>query len=113
MPDPYAILSQQLDALSCELQRRQLWSSTPPSTEALASTAPFCHDSLSFNDWLQWLFIPRVKALIEQRAPLPGDCSIAPMAELSYANADFDETELVALLRAIDQGFAHAQEGRQ
>lgn len=106
MPDPYATLDEKLDALTAELQRLDLWAPQPPSAEKLASTAPFCHDTLSFHAWLQWIFIPRVRALIAARAPLPPDCNIAPMAELSYGEADWDATELIDLLRAIDQLFA-------
>lgn len=106
MPDTHATLALKLDELAAELQRRQLWSAEPPPPEALASQAPFCHDTLSFHAWLQWLFIPRVRALIAAGAPLPGNCNIAPMAEVSYAKADWDSTELIDLLRAIDQLFA-------
>ena len=92
--------------MTAELQRLQLWTSAPPSLDALASTAPFCHDTLSFHAWLQWLFIPRVRGLIDARAPLPADCNIAPMAELSFAESALDSRELTAILRRIDQLFA-------
>jgi uncharacterized protein YqcC (DUF446 family) len=105
MPDPYAKLATLLEALVAELQRHDLWGDQPPPAQALASTAPFCHDSLAFHEWLQWLFIPRVRALISLRGPLPRDCNIAPMAEVSYAEAGWDSTELVDLLRAIDRIF--------
>lgn len=105
MHDPYATLASQLDALVAELQRLGLWEDTPPAPQALASTAPFCHDTLVFHQWLQWQFIPRLRELIALRAPLPGNCNIAPMAEVSYAQADWDSDDLIELLRAIDQGF--------
>jgi len=108
MPDAYAKLASQLDALTDELQRLQLWSSAPPPASALASTTPFCHDTLSFHAWLQWLFIPRVRELIDAHAPLPPDCNIAPMAELSFGEAEWDSRELIELLRAIDQLFSDA-----
>ena len=105
MHDPYATLADQLDALVVELQRLGLWDNAPPPATALASGAPFCHDTLAFHQWLQWLFIPRLRQMIAQRAPLPGTCNIAPMAELSYAEAVWDNDELIELLRAIDQGY--------
>jgi uncharacterized protein YqcC (DUF446 family) len=105
MPDPYATLASQLDALAAELQRLGLWDDAPPEAEALNSSAPFCHDTLAFHQWLQWVFIPRARQLIAHRAPLPGECNIAPMAEVSYAEAGWNSDELIELLRAIDQGF--------
>lgn len=106
MPDPYAKLAALLDALVAELQRHDLWDDRPPTAQALASTAPFCHDTLAFHEWLQWLFIPKVRELISLRGPLPPNCSIAPMAEVSYAETSWDSTELVDLLRAIDRAFS-------
>jgi uncharacterized protein YqcC (DUF446 family) len=106
MQDSYAKLASQLDALVSELRRRDLWSDQQPSAQALSSSAPFCHDTLAFHQWLQWLFIPKVRELITLRAPLPPDCNIAPMAEVSYAEADWDSTDLVDLLRAIDHSFS-------
>ncbi len=109
MPDPYATLAYQLDALTEELRSRGLWSSQPPSAQALASAMPFCHDTMEFHTWLQWLFIPRVQALIAVQAPLPDNCNIAPMAEVHYAQAPWDHTHLVDILRQIDQSFARAE----
>jgi uncharacterized protein YqcC (DUF446 family) len=108
MPDTYAKLASQLDALTAELQQLQLWGSTPPPASALASSAPFCHDTLSFQAWLQWVFIPRARALVDARAPLPPDCNIAPMAELSFGETEWNSDDLIALLRGIDRLFASA-----
>lgn len=111
MPDSHATLAKQLDALTDELRYRGLWSTQRPALVALASSAPFCHDTLEFHAWLQWLFIPRVRQLIAAKAPLPPNCNIAPMAELHYTDASWDHTDLVDVLRQIDHTFAQA-EGR-
>lgn len=105
MPDVYTTLSSQLNALQQELGRHGLWSEHPPPASALASTAPFCHDTMAFHTWLQWLFIPRVRQLVAHRAPLPGGCNIAPMAEISYAETPWDHSDLMELLRQIDLSF--------
>jgi uncharacterized protein YqcC (DUF446 family) len=106
MQDPYARLTELLDALAAELQRRALWSDQAPPRQALASTAPFCHDTLAFDQWLQWIFIPRVRELIALRGALPASCNIAPMAEVAYGQVSWDTAELIDLLRAIDQHFS-------
>lgn len=105
MHDPYATLADQLDQLVDELQRLGLWSEQPPSAEALASTAPFCYDTLAFHQWLQWVFVPQLRQLVALRAPLPGNCAIAAMAEPAFAEADWDSGPLIALLKAIDDSF--------
>jgi uncharacterized protein YqcC (DUF446 family) len=108
MTDTYARLAQQLDALTAELQRLELWTTEAPRPEALASTAPFCYDTLAFEQWLQWVFIPQLRQMIALQAPLPGECAIAPMAELAFEKADWDSSILIVLLEAIDATFSSA-----
>ena len=43
-----------------ELERLELWESTPPAKDRLSSDQPFCWDTLGFHQWLQWRFLPRV-----------------------------------------------------
>ena len=45
------------------LRSRLLWDADEPSPEALASTQPFCIDTLDFPQWLQFVFLPRMRAL--------------------------------------------------
>ena len=47
------------------------WEAAEPSAEALRSATPFCIDTLSFEQWLQWIFLPRMKHILEQSRPLP------------------------------------------
>ena len=77
-----------LDALARELQTEQLWDAQPPSEQALASTVPFMFDTLRIEQWLQWVFVPRVHALLDAGAPLPGNCSIHPLAEHQWSSRD-------------------------
>ncbi len=50
-----------LTALEHELQQRQLWQDILPPDEALASSEPFCVDTLTFPQWLQFIFIPKMR----------------------------------------------------
>jgi uncharacterized protein YqcC (DUF446 family) len=108
MPDPYATLSDLLDQLTAELRRLELWSEQPPAPEALASSAPFCYDTLAFEQWLQWVFIPQLRHMIALQAPLPASCAISPMGELAFAESDWDAAPLIALLQTIDASFTEA-----
>ena len=77
----YNELADLLTHVSAGLQAMGLWQEQPPSAEALASTEPFAVDQLSFNQWLQFIFVPRIQQIIASQSPLPEHCSIAPMAE--------------------------------
>jgi uncharacterized protein YqcC (DUF446 family) len=77
----YTKTSALLQSIETELRNLQLWSETAPTPAALASTAPFCFDSMPFAQWLQFVFLPRMWALVDGRLPLPSQISICPMAE--------------------------------
>lgn len=54
-----------LHAIEALLRQHQLWQETAPQPEAFASTQPFCLDTLAPFEWLQWVLIPRMHALLE------------------------------------------------
>ena len=89
--------------VEAELRRLNWWDGRPPAPEALASSAPFCTDTLALEQWLQFVFIPRMRHLIESDQALPGDCGIAPLAELVWAEQKRQTKTLIALLTAVDQ----------
>ena len=63
-----------------EMRIQGLWSDAVPGADALASTEPFSVDRLEFEEWVQWIFLPKMKLLIEQGQPLPSVSGIAEMA---------------------------------
>lgn len=92
-----------LQAVETEMRLQQLWSAMPPSAEAMSSVMPFMYDTLKPHEWLQWVFIPRTRALIDARGRLPGNCSIHPLAEHYLSpRDDIDSTRLLQLIRRID-----------
>lgn len=63
------------------LQEARLWSEQSPSADAMASTAPFACDLMPLEHWLQFIFLPRMQALLDARQPLPTQIAITPMAQ--------------------------------
>jgi dTDP-4-dehydrorhamnose 3,5-epimerase len=94
-----ALLLQQIES---ELTALQLWTDEIPSAEALASTAPFACDLMTLAQWLQFIFLPRMQALLDGRLPLPLSCSIYPMAELAWAPITVDKLPLLSQIKALD-----------
>ncbi len=85
------------------LRQLNLWEQDPPSAKAVASTQPFCIDTLSFAQWLQHIFLPMMYQLLNNDQPLPRECAIAPMAEEYFRGLGLPSAELEAALVAIDQ----------
>ena len=86
MSDINTLLRQQLQQLEAELRTASLWGAQPPSEEAMASTMPFMYDTLQVEQWLQWVFVPRLNALLDAGATLPNSCSVQPLAEHEWNN---------------------------
>lgn len=84
MSDTSTTLRQLLEQLEAEMRAAALWSAQPPSPEALSSTIPFMYDTLEIEQWLQWVFLPRLHALLDANAPLPNNCSVHPLAEYEW-----------------------------
>lgn len=93
-------LAEQLLLIERELRLLGWWSEQMPAAERLASVEPFCVDTLALEEWLQWIFLPRMKMLIEQQAPLPGACALLPMAEVVWAARG---EQVAVLLRLLDE----------
>ncbi|MBG8560483.1 MULTISPECIES: YqcC family protein [Pseudomonas] len=86
-----------------ELHRQGWWSAEAPSAQALASTTPFAVDAMNFDQWLQWIFLPKMKQILESGAPLPSASGILVMAETVYVDRPQESRELRRLLAEFDQ----------
>ncbi|MGC9458035.1 MAG: YqcC family protein [Halothiobacillaceae bacterium] len=97
-----ARLAAGLDEIEAAMKTVGFWSSEPPEPEALASMMPFCHDTLFFHEWLQWVFLPRMRALLESDERPPMVAHIHPMAEHSFAERPEDTAGLEAAIARFD-----------
>ncbi len=96
-------------AIEQEMRRIDLWESTPPPAEALQSLVPFCYDTLRFEQWLQWVFIAKMKLALEQQIDFPTTSNIAALAELRFPELHpIDTTRLLQLLRDFDETITSA-----
>jgi uncharacterized protein YqcC (DUF446 family) len=97
------LLAEQLLLIEAELRQLGWWAATPPTAAALASEQPFAVDSMAFEQWLQWLFLPRMQQLLESGAQLPSACGIQPMAEMVLAERANQARVLLVLLGEFDR----------
>jgi uncharacterized protein YqcC (DUF446 family) len=93
-----------LQSLQQAMSNMGHWSNVAISTEALASQQPFCLDTMSFNQWLQFVCIPNMQALIDAKQVLPRLArgqGIEPMASEFYKKTAADQ-RMIALIRQLD-----------
>ncbi|MBG6460826.1 YqcC family protein [Pseudomonas aeruginosa] len=96
-------LADQLLLIERELRALGWWSESSPAPEALASPAPFCVDTLALEQWLQWIFLPRMKLILESDSALPQASGILAMAEVAYAQRGEEVAGLLAALGEFDR----------
>ncbi len=103
MSDKHRQLSAILVSLEQHMRRMMLWSETMPSIEALSSREPFAVDTLAFEEWLQFVFLPRLQHLAENDAKLPENCAVTPMAEEYFRCRGEESLGLIELLSDVDR----------
>ncbi|CAG8998502.1 MAG: putative protein YqcC [Candidatus Celerinatantimonas neptuna] len=103
--DNYQRLRSQLFLLERHLKTAQLWQSHHPSPDQLVSQQPFAIDTLSIEQWLQFIFIPRFHSLLDARTLLPKSMSIAPYAEEAFKEYHQSTDDILQLLKEMDALF--------
>lgn len=98
-----ADIADQLLLIERELRVQGWWDSVAPDPQALSSQQPFCVDTLAFEQWLQWIFLPRMKHMLESATALPNVSGIQPMAEQVFGGQLLKARELIRLLGEFDQ----------
>ncbi|MCE9990502.1 YqcC family protein [Enterobacter sp. 186315] len=96
----------QLHAIEAVLRQHQHWQEVSPQPEAFASTQPFCLDTLEPFEWLQWVLIPRMHALIDGAHPLPESFAVAPYYEMALDAAHPTRAVILVELERLDALFA-------
>jgi uncharacterized protein YqcC (DUF446 family) len=87
--------------LEHSLREAMLWSSAYPSVEALNSKLPFALDTLFFEQWLQFVFIPKMTVIVHSKSALPDNFKLLPMAEQRFGTAE-NKPKLMEVIKQID-----------
>lgn len=93
-----------------ELRELRLWEFEAPSQAALESIQPFAIDTLNFPQWLQFIYIPRLYWMVEQRAPLPNVSGVKPMAEEYFRVLPLNSAVLIQHLDSMDRLLSDTKE---
>ena len=95
-------LGELLAALEREMREQDRWEFAAPNSQALQSTQPFAFDTLEFDQWLQWIFIAKLREQLAMQLPLPRSCAVSPMAEEVYTDGTRADQRLVTIIKQID-----------
>lgn len=79
------------------------WEQNQPSAAAHSSQPSFCVDILNLGQWLQWIFLPRMKQILEQKQPLPSKSGIDVNTEELLRGKGSHAGQLLRLIRRFDE----------
>jgi len=82
-----------------ELQRSNVWPIERPEESAFLSIEPFALDYMSAEQWLLWVFIPKILILIENDLPLPTRIALTPYFDEALREGN---EALLSLLQQCD-----------
>lgn len=88
--------------LEAEMRAVGWWQAVSPDEAALQSAEPFCVDHLTFSEWLQWVYIPKMHAFMQEYAALPAASGLQPIAEEAWKGSSEDVRALFAVVLALD-----------
>jgi uncharacterized protein YqcC (DUF446 family) len=102
MPSTQTVLSK-LEQIEAEMQRVHLWQENPLQAEQYDFRAAFAGDTMSFAQWLQFIFIPNVKrAAANGNFPSESQVSVRAVREFDGMDAS---SRLIELLSEFDALF--------
>ncbi|PFG08130.1 MULTISPECIES: YqcC family protein [unclassified Marinobacter] len=96
-------VADRLLAIEIKLRQMNCWQNEPLAAGKYLSCEPFCLDTMSFEQWLQFVLLPRLKQLVEDDQPLPTVSGVAPMAEEHYRSGSDPGQALIRELAALDE----------
>lgn len=99
-------ITQRLQQVEAVMREHDYWQQSAPDAAAFNSDQPFCLDTMAPLEWLQWVLIPRMSALIASGAPMPAGFAVAPYYEVALTPVTPGYTALLIALRDLDALFA-------
>jgi uncharacterized protein YqcC (DUF446 family) len=102
MPSAQTVLSK-LEQIETEMRRIDLWQASPLQAEQYDFRAAFAGDTMSFPQWLQFIFIPNAKRAAAG-ASFPSDSQVSAKAVREFDGMSAAST-LVELLTEFDALF--------
>jgi len=102
-----------LDQIESEMKRIGMWQQQPLAQEQREVKGAFGQGSMSFEQWLQFVFIPNVRALIASRGKFPSSSEVSTQAlrEWKMWGSMENVDHLLDLLREFDELFGWSARG--
>jgi uncharacterized protein YqcC (DUF446 family) len=94
-------IQSKLQEIKEEMQRTGMWQGEPLDASRHQFIAPFARDTMTFSQWLQFVFFPQVEEILDTYDTLPKDSAVGTIARTQYKNQP-EVQRLVELLSEFD-----------
>jgi uncharacterized protein YqcC (DUF446 family) len=103
----YEIVAAKINEIEAEMRRMGMWQDQPLTPEQLDFEKPFGMDKLALEQWLQFIFIARVREIIAAKGKFPSGSQVADQAFREWVmwGSRTDVEPLIQLLREFDALF--------
>ena len=88
--------------IKAEMKRIGYWSKEPLPEEAYQYKQAFAMDTMAFTQWMQYILIPRVHSIVDEKGEFPERSMVGTQAIREF-DGDEKATRLVSLLNEFDQ----------
>lgn len=98
--DKYEKVGEKLSEIVAEMKRLGRWKATEPAIEKFQDMGPFGINTMSLEEWIQFVLVPRVGELAQKKGTFPKS-AISPYA-VKYFDGDPDGETLLRLIVEFD-----------
>jgi uncharacterized protein YqcC (DUF446 family) len=98
----YSLASAKANEIEVELKLLRRWTMTPLPAEKFENMGAFGCNTMSFEQWLQFVLIPRVRAIILEKDTFPQGSMLGPYA-IRVFDGDLEASHLHDLLYELDE----------
>lgn len=98
---PYELVLIKAREIEGELKRLKRWNPSPLPPEKFTDMGAFGENTMSFEQWLQFILIPRINEIADQKGEFPENSMLAPYA-IRYFDGDYEADDLHQLLFDLD-----------
>lgn len=98
----YTQVSNKASEIESELRRLNRWSAEPLPSEKFKDMGAFGSNTMAFEQWLQFVLIPRIHAIVEEKGEFPNNSMLAPYA-IRVFDGDPEAGKLHDLLHEVDK----------
>ncbi|KFX20724.1 YqcC family protein [Pectobacterium betavasculorum] len=98
-------IRQSLFDIERALRESPFWQVVPPEDGAFNSTEPFSLDTMRPEEWLQWVFLPRMHALLDSDLALPTELALLPYFEDALEGTPEQTAAILLRIKQLDELF--------